>query len=101
MKRSDFDLIWTLEAENDLDAIYDFYMIVSEKVALKIITEIIFEADKIIFSEEFQVDDINPNYRRIIVRHFKILYRKVKNQIVVFAIFDCKQSPAKLKKLKR
>ncbi len=101
MKRSDFDLIWTLEAENDLDAIYDFYLIVSEKVALKIIIEIIFEADKIIFSEEFLVDDINPNYRRIIVRHFKILYRKVKNQIVVFAIFDCKQSPAKLKKLKR
>lgn len=98
---TDYEIIWTHEAENDLDSVYDFYLKVSENVALKIIVEILLEVEKIIFLKEFQVDDINPNYRRIIVRHFKILYRDINNQIVIYGVFDSRQNPIKLKNLKR
>jgi plasmid stabilization system protein ParE len=94
------NVVWTFEAENDLDDIYEFYLQVSHKIALKIISEIILETDKIIFLEEFQVDEINSKYRRIIVRHFKILYRVVSNEIVIFAVFDSRQNPEKLIKMK-
>ena len=94
------NVVWTFEAENDLDDIYEFYLQVSHKIALKIISEIILETDKIVFLEEFQVDEINSKYRRIIVRHFKILYRVVSNEIVIFGVFDSRQNPEKLIKMK-
>ena len=94
------NVVWTFEAENDLDDIYEFYLQVSDEIALKIISEIILETDKIVFLEEFQVDEINSKYRRIIVRHFKILYRVVSNEIVIFAVFDSRQNPEKLIKMK-
>lgn len=94
------DIVWTFEAENDLNTIYEFYLNASDVVALRIILEIITEVDKLVFYDEFQIDDINPNYRRIIIRHFKVLYRRVQNQIVIFAVFDSRQKPSKLKKLK-
>ena len=94
------NVVWTFEAENDLDDIYEFYLQVSDKIALKIISEIILETDKIVFLEEFQVDEINSKYRRIIVRHFKILYRVVSNEIVIFGVFDSRQNPEKLIKMK-
>ena len=94
------NVVWTFEAENDLDDIYEFYLQVSHKIALKIISEIILETDKIIFLEEFQLDEINSKYRRIIVRHFKILYRVVSNEIVIFGVFDSRQNPEKLIKMK-
>ncbi|MBC7845799.1 MAG: type II toxin-antitoxin system RelE/ParE family toxin [Flavobacterium sp.] len=100
-KSSDWDLIWTVEAEKDVDAIYGFYEVISTEVALKIVTEIILEVEKIHFSEAFQVDDINSNYRRIIVRHYKILYREDGNRIIIFAVFDSRQNPKKLRNLKR
>ena len=94
------NVVWTFEAENDLDDIYEFYLQVSDKIALKIISEIILETDKIVFLEEFQVDEINSKYRRIIVRHFKISYRVVSNEIVIFGVFDSRQNPEKLIKMK-
>ena len=95
------NVVWTFEAENDLDDIYEFYLQVSDEIALKIISEIILETDKIVFLEEFQVDEINSKYRRIIVRHFKILYRVVSNEIVIFGVFDSRQNPEKLIKMKK
>ncbi len=100
-KSSDWHLVWTVAAEKDVDAIYEFYEVISREVALKIITEIILAVEKIHFSKAFQVDDINPSYRRIIVRHYKILYREDGNRILIFAVFDCRQNPKKLSNLKR
>lgn len=48
-------------------------------------------AKKINFSEQFQKDEIEPEYRRIIVRDFKLLY-KVENEIVfIVKIFSLKR----------
>ena len=76
-----------------------FYKI--QKTASKIIGELILAVEEIVFSETFQMDNINPNYRRVVVRHYKILYREVSKQIVVFAVFDCRQDPQKLTDIKR
>lgn len=97
---NNFNILWTKESEKDIDAIYDFYFEKSPKYALEIIAEIIFETEKLVFSEQYQLDDINPNYRRIIVGHYKILYRICENLIVIFSVFDCRSNPKKLINLK-
>ena len=77
MTKSSLNIVWTKEAESDLDIIYDFYCRVSVETATKIISELVLAVEKIVFAETFQVDNINPNYRRVIVRHYKILYREI------------------------
>ena len=57
--------------------------------------------DDLVFSTQFQTDDINPNYRRIVSGNYKILYRVENDKIIIFAIFDTRQNPNKLKKIDR
>jgi plasmid stabilization system protein ParE len=59
-------VIWTLTAKNQLKGIYNFYKNKSEKVAKNIKTEILSATKNIVFSEQFQQDEIEPSYRRII-----------------------------------
>mgnify|MGYP001800133524 CR=1 FL=1 len=52
---------------------------------------------KIYFSKQYQIDDINPNYRRIVVRNFKVLYKEDGMKVWVMDIVSTKQSPDILK----
>ena len=98
---NNFEIIWTFESDLDLNEIYEFYFEKSPKVAFQLIQEIVLETEKLVFAKQFQLDEINPNYRRIIVRNYKVLYRLIENEIVVFAVFDCRQNPIKLKKINK
>ena len=98
---SNYQIVWTFEAENDLDAIFEFYYTKSPSAAINIRTSIITAVEDLIFATQFQVDDINDRYRRIIVGNYKVLYKEIGNKLVIFAIFDCRQDPKKLKKLRK
>lgn len=50
------------------------------------------------YAKQHQLDDINPKYRRIVVRDFKVLYTERKGVIQVMDIARTRQSPAILKK---
>ena len=67
---------WTDTAKAALKSIFEFHAVNSEQSAENIVYDIIDTADSIVFSRQYQIDDVNPNYRRMIVRQYKILYKE-------------------------
>lgn len=91
-------IIWTNRAKVSLNYIWSFYAGIDPKVADKIINEIIESASNLKYQEQYQREEtLDKNYRRIIVRHFKIIYRPIENGILVLQVFDTRQNPDKLK----
>ncbi|HKL40868.1 MAG TPA: type II toxin-antitoxin system RelE/ParE family toxin [Cryomorphaceae bacterium] len=88
-------ITWTIEISKDLEGIYNFYAGKSEKAANRIIEEIISEVENLKFARQYQTDELNPNYRRIIVGHHKIVYRITQNELVVLRAFDTRSNPEK------
>lgn len=66
-------IIWTEGAKLQLKEIYFFYKSISLKVATNIKTKILNAPKSIIFDQQFQIDEIEPSYRRIIVDHYKLI----------------------------
>ncbi len=62
-------------------------------------TDIIEASKNIIFVEQYQIDEfLGEPYRRMVVRHFKIIYKiQSKTQIRILQIFDTYQNPNRLK----
>lgn len=67
-------IIWTKQASESLKNIYNYYRERSPQGALKIQSELLNAPKKIVFSQQYQQDEINPKYRRIVVRDYKVLY---------------------------
>lgn len=47
------------------------------------------------FTDQFQSDEIQPEFRRIIVRDYKILYKEEEGIVYIVKIFSTKQNPSK------
>lgn len=45
------------------------------------------------FEKQYQIDEINPKYRRMLVRDYKILYINFENRIEIIDIVSTKRSP--------
>lgn len=91
-----FKIVWTSTAKNTLKEIYDFYKPKSVQVAKNIVTDIRTTVTNIKYPEQYQADEILPQYRRMIVRHYKILYSFKNDTIRIHRIFDTRQNPDKL-----
>ena len=92
-------LIWTNPAKKDLKDIFEFISESSYESADRLIDNILNKTDQLLiegFAYSGQIDNINPNYRRLIEGNFKILYKVYGNEIVIHGIFDARQSPQKL-----
>ena len=89
---------WTDEAKDNLKKVYlfnrDYFSLAFAK---KINAEILFQTKNVIFSKQWQSDDIHPDaIRRIIVRHWKITYEIIDDEhIAILNIFDTRQDPSK------
>jgi len=69
-------VVWTRQARESLNAILD-YRYKDIPSARKIVRKDIIEASKrIVFSKQYQEDEIFSEYRRIVVRDYKILYKE-------------------------
>ncbi|MBT3423269.1 MAG: type II toxin-antitoxin system RelE/ParE family toxin [Bacteroidetes bacterium] len=90
--------IWTKQAKNALKSIYDYYKDKSLQGAKNVTTELLESPKTIRFAKQYQLDNINPKYRRIIIRDYKVLYREAKESIYIVDIVNTKQSPEVLKK---
>ncbi len=90
---------WTDTAKTALKSVFDFHVVNSEKSAHNIVDKIVKTADAIVFSKQYQLDDINPNYRRMISGHYKILYKENGNIISIMNIVSTKANPDTLKQL--
>lgn len=91
-------ILWSRVATNDLSKIWHFYAQKNLKTADKIVEEIIALAENIKYPEQYQEDEIlGKPYRRMVHRHFKIIYLRFNQRILITNIFDTRQNPAKLK----
>jgi len=94
---SKLKIIWTKQAKKALKDIYDYYKEKSLQGAKNVKTDLLQSPKTIHFSKQYQVDDINPKYHRIVVRDYKVLYKEDKGVIQVMDIVGAKQSPEVLK----
>ena len=67
-------------------------------MAYKTVESIVKTTENILFSGQYQVDEfLGEPYRRLVVKHFKVIYRIKKDSIFIFRVFDTRQNPSKLK----
>lgn len=45
------------------------------------------------YVEQYQKDGIDPGYHRIIVRHYKLLYKEKDGKILILRVFDTNRNP--------
>jgi plasmid stabilization system protein ParE len=91
-------IIWTKQARTSLKNIYDYYKEKSLQGAKSVKSDLLQSPKTIRFYKQYQLDEVNPNYRRIVVRDYKVLYKEKGNTIQIMDIFCTKQSPERLKK---
>ena len=91
-------VIWTKGSRVSLRKIWKFYSEIDPKIADRIIEEILETAESIKFDKQYQVDELlKGEFRRVIIRHYKIIYRIQKDTLQVLRVFDTRQDPKKLK----
>ncbi|MGL2994579.1 type II toxin-antitoxin system RelE/ParE family toxin [Flavobacterium sp. TSSA_36] len=85
--------VWTNTAKTQLKAIYENYKVKSLQGAKAIKDEIWQATKELHFAEQYQRDEMEPEFRRIIVRHYKLLYIEEEGIIFIARIFDTRQNP--------
>jgi len=90
-------IIWTKQARAAVKSIYNHYEKKSLQRAKNVKLDLLQSPQTIRSSKQYQVDEINPNYRRIVVRDYKVLYNEKENVIRIMDIIGTKQSPEELK----
>lgn len=95
-------VIWSDFASGALKEIYDYYKeTASESVARKI-KESIFKSTRqlIIYPESGQVEEtlsqLQEGHRYLVVNNYKLVYKKVKEGILIADVFDTRQDPIKI-----
>lgn len=88
-------VVWTLQAREALNAILD-YRYSKILSARKIVRKDIIDASKgVIFIDQFQQDEISPEYRRIIVRDYKLIYKAEKSIVYILNVVCTKAEKEK------
>ena len=103
-----FEIIWSDQAENELDKIFEYYSeFVSVRVAKDILKEIIEEPNRLISSPEIsQREDLlldrENEYRYLICGNYKLIYSIDfdNNALKIADVFDTRQNPSKIKRTK-
>jgi plasmid stabilization system protein ParE len=89
---------WSARAKLDIRLLY-LHLLNSNSIetSRKIRDEIIAAPKTIIFPEQFQHDDYMTDYRRIIVRNYKILYYHKDTTIFIISVFNSHRNPSIMK----
>ncbi|UTW68035.1 type II toxin-antitoxin system RelE/ParE family toxin [bacterium SCSIO 12643] len=90
-------IIWSKQAQEAVKSIYDYYKDKSLQGAKNVKRDILQSPKNISYSKQYQVDEINPKYRRIVVRDYKVLYNENNNVIEIMDVISTLQSPEILK----
>jgi plasmid stabilization system protein ParE len=98
-------ILWFERALKDLDAIYNFRAVESEKSAVKLYNEILDRAESLLQQPlmgavEPYLNDGRAIYRFLLVeKTYKIIYRAdIDNaEIYILMIWDCRQNPEKMR----
>jgi toxin ParE1/3/4 len=90
-------VFWAPVARDRLKAIYQYYKSVSHQGAEAVRKDVLNAAAKIpAFPEKHQTDpDLGPPYRRVVTRHYHIVYLVKAEGVFIVDVFDARQSPGK------
>lgn len=96
-----YKIIWTDGAKEDLRDIFSFIKKKSLQGAKNVVSDIRNAPKSVRFPQQNEDERYNNNYKRLIRRSYKILYRtdEEKKELVIFAVFDTRQNPVKLSDL--
>ena len=102
------EIIWSEFAETQLAEIYDYYeKRAGTRVAKKLVREIINEPKKLIKSplmgqKEELLKRRKTEYRYLVFKNYKLIYSvdNQNNYIKIADVFDTRQNPPKLKRMK-
>ncbi len=87
-------VVWLKQATDSLKQIlnYRYKDIPAARAIVK--REILNASKKITFPEQYQKDEINPDFRKIIVRDYKLLYKE-KNGLIYISTIICTKASSK------
>jgi plasmid stabilization system protein ParE len=97
------NLKWTIVAETQLENIYNFIKARSERAATRVYNDILDEASILVnfpymAPVEPVLSDFPEMYRSLVVRRiYKVTYYVENDEIIIAAIFDCRQRPELLR----
>lgn len=86
-------VIWTNRAKEQLKTIYNQYKTITPQGAKNVKDDILKTAKELVFAKQYQQDEIEPEFRRIIVRHYKLIYSIENDIISILRIFDTRKNP--------
>lgn len=92
-----YKIVWSNQAKETLKSIYKYYQERSPQGAINVKNDLLKSPKTIIYANQYQVDDINPKCRRIVVRGFKVLYKESNGTIQIMDIVATAQSPEVLR----
>jgi toxin ParE1/3/4 len=97
---------WSELSAKHLQNIYNYYLAeAGNRVADKIINEIITRVD-ILYQNPFAgakeelLAEYPEEFRYLVAGNYKVIYWIEKNIITVASVFDCRQNPVKMKKMR-
>ena len=95
-------ILWTENAINQLEQIFDYYKYrASVEVARKIILQILdrtilLEKNPLIGVKEPLLLNRKNEYRYLVEGNYKIIYWIEDNYVKISSVFDCRQNPLKM-----
>tara|TARA_R110000868_G_scaffold374865_1_gene639329 strand:- start:1340 stop:1621 length:282 start_codon:yes stop_codon:yes gene_type:complete len=84
---------WSEKASDALEGVYAFHAERSELTAITVVEAIIEKAESINFPKQYQVDEFDPQCRRMFVGDYRILYQN-EGLIVHIVNILCSKKPA-------
>lgn len=95
-------VLWSDSALSQLEEIYDYYKVeASPRIARNLIkllvTEtLLLESNPLLGAKEPLLLGGRFEYRYLVIRNYKIIYRFNDNLIRIISVFDCRQNPARI-----
>jgi toxin ParE1/3/4 len=99
-------VVWSALSENQLKEIFDYYSVeANPKTARKIIDKIIgrvsiLENNPLAGAKEELLTDYPEDFRYLVESNYKIVYWRKEDMITIASVFDCRQNPVKIKKIR-
>lgn len=102
----EMNIEWSELAEHQLKQIFDYYTSqVSTTSAIKIVENVLgkvslLQNKPLLGAKEELLKEYPEEFRFLIARNYKIIYWKSADTITIASVFDCRQNPVKMKKIK-
>jgi len=100
-------IIWSDFAVSELKDIFQHYKTVAGKKIAQNLIDSIFKSTRqlIKYPNSGQIEEslkeLNQGHRYLVISNYKIIYKKVKEGLLITDVFDTRQSPVKINNPKR